>query len=150
MSVVGVKSGVTLSPGVHVLTSWPNATDDQRLNTAGLRIYTVQLSGISSKEALLHALSQALSFPAYFGNSWDALEECLRDMPHPDGRGFLIFFQNADSLLGLPQPDFTTFLSILAGTTRFWIAQSVILGAILVGGEELAERMAAETSFPKE
>jgi len=37
-------------------------------------------TGIRTKEALLCELYQRLHFPDYFGNNWDALDECIRDL----------------------------------------------------------------------
>ena len=36
-------------------------------------------AGIKSKSDLFHVLKTAIPLPSYFGNNWDALEECLRD-----------------------------------------------------------------------
>lgn len=35
---------------------------------------------LRGKQELLGFLAQRLSFPDYFGNNWDALDECLRDL----------------------------------------------------------------------
>lgn len=35
---------------------------------------------LESKTALLEFLKEALRFPAYFGENWDALNDCLRDV----------------------------------------------------------------------
>lgn len=37
-------------------------------------------ASVRSKQKLLRILADQLQFPAYFGNNWDALEECLRDL----------------------------------------------------------------------
>ena len=36
---------------------------------------------ITSADALFSKLAQALELPDYFGHNWDALDECLREMP---------------------------------------------------------------------
>jgi len=37
-------------------------------------------AGIETKEALLNELYRRLCFPDYFGDNWDALWECIRDL----------------------------------------------------------------------
>ncbi len=45
--------------------------------------FELNASGVASKDELLAALGQALRLPPYFGNNWDALEECLRAVDAP-------------------------------------------------------------------
>ncbi len=44
---------------------------------------------LESKTALLSFFREALRLPDYFGDNWDALEECLADLPGP-GRTVLV------------------------------------------------------------
>jgi hypothetical protein len=37
-------------------------------------------SGINDKQSLLKLIAQVLLFPAYFGQNWDSLDECLADL----------------------------------------------------------------------
>ena len=39
---------------------------------------TIEGHGLTTKGELLRALASALDFPDYFGENWDAFEECLR------------------------------------------------------------------------
>lgn len=47
--------------------------------------------GIFSKESLLQTLSSACSFPSYFGNNWDALLNCLKDLSWINEKRVVLF-----------------------------------------------------------
>ena len=55
-------------------------------------------SGISDREALFSVLRDELKFPAYFGNNWDALSECLRDLSWIPHRRVVILHEDLPSL----------------------------------------------------
>ena len=86
-------------------------------------VFTVELSpGIAGKPQLLEELSKRLSFPGYFGENWDALEECLRDLSWlPPG---VIVVKHAGLPLAGDSPNLATYLSILADAVRAWSASS--------------------------
>jgi RNAse (barnase) inhibitor barstar len=51
--------------------------------------------GIRSKQKLLNVLADKLQFPHYFGNNWDALEECLGDLSWlPGGQPVVIVHED--------------------------------------------------------
>jgi hypothetical protein len=43
----------------------------------------------AAKEKLLQDIAQALQFPEWFGQNWDALEDCLSDL---QGKGHVLLF----------------------------------------------------------
>ena len=47
-------------------------------------------AGIQGKEQFLNHAASVLSFPDYFGNNWDAFEDCLTDMSWHEAKGFVI------------------------------------------------------------
>lgn len=74
--------------------------------------------GLKHKTALLGALSLALQFPNYFGENWDALDECIRDLSWlPSGN---VILTHPD----LPLPDdrasLSTYLSVLKDAIEKW------------------------------
>lgn len=45
--------------------------------------FELDASAVASKDELLALLGRALRLPPYYGNNWDALEECLRAVDAP-------------------------------------------------------------------
>src|SRR5262245_61865038 len=72
-------------------------TDDLRRELAERRIAAFELdaAAIGGKRALMEALAAALRFPDYFGKNWDAVTDCLRDLPDEfPGAGHVLFIRN--------------------------------------------------------
>lgn len=70
---------------------------------------------------LISAVSQAMEFPSYFGNSWDALEKCLRDMAWLPAEGYVL---------------------LLHGAGKFWATATKVAGALVESWLPCAEEWA--------
>ncbi|MFM9844765.1 MAG: barstar family protein [Dongiaceae bacterium] len=69
-------------------------TDDLRRGLAAqdITLFEMDAGAIGSKGELMRALAAALKFPDYFGHNWDAVAECLRDLPdRTPGDGYVLF-----------------------------------------------------------
>jgi RNAse (barnase) inhibitor barstar len=85
----------------------------------------VELAAVQDKEGLLTALAEALAFPAWFGENWDALEDCLTDMSWSNAEGYVLILRHADRLHGQAEGDFLTALRILADVSTTWAEEGV-------------------------
>lgn len=71
--------------------------------------------GIFDKRALLRFIAKELNFPDYFGENWDALEECLRDLSwRPAGQ---VVMDHEDLPLINDIANARAYVAILANTT---------------------------------
>src|SRR5262249_16790401 len=62
------------------------------LAAAGVAAFDLNGAAVRSEGDLLHGLAQAMRFPAYFGMNWDAVDECLRNLPeHVPPKGYVLF-----------------------------------------------------------
>jgi RNAse (barnase) inhibitor barstar len=97
------------------------------------------LAGITTKAGLLNALDEALRFPDYFGDNWDALAECINDLSWlPDGDVALV---HEDVPLKDDRRSLATYLSILRGAVEEWAAKKErkLLVLFPPGTEELVQ-----------
>ncbi len=60
-------------PGLRLLTGG--------LRTAGWRVAVIDGRVTATKESVLGALATELAFPEWFGHNWDALADCLSELP---------------------------------------------------------------------
>jgi RNAse (barnase) inhibitor barstar len=73
-----------------------------------------------TKGGLLHEMAQELEFPGYFGNNWDALDECLGDLEWLRATGFAFIFTNAHEVLCEEEDDYRIFIEVLESAGTYW------------------------------
>lgn len=62
------------------------------LAAAGWRTFFLDGRLVEDKASFLRACATALEFPGYFGNNWDAFEECLGDLAWAPAPGYLLLY----------------------------------------------------------
>jgi hypothetical protein len=102
----------------------PDETAISRLKPPGnLMVKTLNGRACRTKDGLLKEIAVTLAFPDYFGENWDALEECLCDLSWVTGSGCLLLIEHAEGLLQGADKDYRTFLSILRATGAYWASE---------------------------
>ncbi len=82
--------------------------------------FRIDLADVRDKRDFLEVLSRGLQFPAWFGQNWDALDDCLTDMSWHRGKGFVVILDHCDALRHAAPLDFATALDILAAAAETW------------------------------
>lgn len=74
-------------------------------------------------DTLFSEIAAALQFPYYFGQNWNAFDECIADLEWIDARGYLLIIFNADEVLvdtADPLEEFQHFLQKLEDAGKAW------------------------------
>jgi RNAse (barnase) inhibitor barstar len=95
-------------------------------------------SQLSTKAALLDQLYRQLRFPDYFGDNWDALEECIRDLSWLPPGAVVVIHQ--DLPLDTDIPNLKIYLSILCDAVKKW-SRSVERDLVVVFPHEVEEQI---------
>jgi RNAse (barnase) inhibitor barstar len=135
--LLGGKAG-----GVFFLPRHATPRDVQvAAKRAKFAFFHVEGKNIARKEQLLNHVATALRFPGYFGENWDALEECLTDMEWIDAPGYLIYYDHFDALLANHPDQFATFLEICRDAVLSWKEDGTPM-VILLSGARAPEGVA--------
>jgi RNAse (barnase) inhibitor barstar len=120
--------------GVFFLPSHASSRDVQAAaKRAKFAYFHVEGKNIARKEQLLNHVETALHFPGYFGDNWDALEECLTDMEWIDAPGYLIYYDHIDGLLAEHPDQFATFVEICRDAVDSWKEDGTPMLVLLSG-----------------
>lgn len=111
---------------LHVLTGDESKTFDQsraweRESKGRLIVRQVRGDRARSEQALFDEFSAAWQFPPYFGNNWDALEECLADLAWLPGQAYVLVIRSGLALLESgSEKEQARFWSVVARVAQGW------------------------------
>ena len=91
----------------------------------GWRTRRISLAGCHDKNGLLARTAEALNFPDWFGNNWDAWFDCLVDLAWLPADGYVLVFEDADELRASSPEAFDTAVSILEDAAQVWTSRNV-------------------------
>lgn len=114
---------------VSQILSLPALNGIYRLEGASELLPVLDGRGLTKREHLLAAIGRALDFPDYYGQNWDALEECLNDLSWRDGPTQLRI-EHADAI---PADLLASLLVIFAEAAAEWRTQGRIFSLFLGG-----------------
>lgn len=113
--------------GVHNLPSEGIEVLAQAARAAGYAFLPADLADCTDKAGFLAGIAQALHFPAWFGQNWDALADCLNDFSWLPADGYVIVLDHADRFRLGAAADFLTALEIFEEAAQAWAAEGVPL-----------------------
>lgn len=78
-----------------------------------------------NKQQLLKEVSEKLQFPNYFGENWDALEECLVDLSWLEFNRIVLIFSEVNQLMLNDDESLAIFIEIIVDVVKNWESGNV-------------------------
>lgn len=85
-----------------------------------LIVSTIYGENCSTSKELFKEFATKFKFPKYFGNNWDALDECINDLDWIETDGYLLLIENVDKILPNDDEGFLIFIKVLSRATKDW------------------------------
>jgi RNAse (barnase) inhibitor barstar len=120
--------------GMYKLQSAPVVKDiEKQVKAAKFAFFHIGGQKIERREQFLNHVATAMHFPDYFGNNWDALEDCLTDLSWLDAEGFVILYDHIDAFATHSPGHFDTAREIFASAVDAWREQGKPMFVLLHG-----------------
>ena len=110
----------TSPPWVHLLVTSDDDPHSLPAPPPGVVLRTLDGRRCGTKQALLAEMARLLAFPAHFGGTWDALEDCLTDLEWLPAQGYRLIILAADRLLAREPASYATLIALLEDVGRAW------------------------------
>lgn len=91
----------------------------------------IDCAGCGDKHEILARFAQALRFPDWFGDNWDALADCLGDLSWWPADGYLLLVEHAGAWRTDDAEAFGVLLDILNEAARKWGERRVPFWALI-------------------
>jgi RNAse (barnase) inhibitor barstar len=109
-------------PYIHIHVTSPSDAFDLAIRlsaTPGNVARVVRGAKSRTAPALFDEFAAAWQFPPYFGENWDALDECLSDLDWLPARAYFLVVTNAPQLLDrMPADAFQVFAELISKTAQ--------------------------------
>lgn len=109
------------APGIYRLTS--RAKPQSVMATVavhGWQGFYINGSSVFGKDDFLQAGAGAMQFPAYFGQNWDAFEECVTEPAWAPSPGYALLYDKMARFANAQPQEWATARSILESSIAYW------------------------------
>ena len=86
----------------------------------------------------LQEAAEAMHFPDYFGNNWNAFDECISDLEWIPAQGYIIFYSNFMKFAKKDPNQFKIALSIFQVAVDYWQGEKIPMYVLLQKDEQFS------------
>lgn len=112
-----------------------DARDSQTLveaaETLDYELLRIDLAGCHDKTRVLELIAEALQFPDWVGDNWDALADALNDLSWLPANGYVLLLEHASAWREDAGEDFEVLLDLLNEAATLWAQQGTAFWALL-------------------
>lgn len=99
--------------------------------TLDYEVLRIDLAGCRDKTRVLELIAEALRFPNWVGDNWDALADALNDLSWLPANGYLLLLERAGEWRDHAGADLEVLLDILDQAATPWAEQGTAFWSLL-------------------
>ena len=108
------------APGLYRLAT-PISVDEVAARCQEHECQLIDLDGsaISNKAEFLQACAKAMQFPEYFGNNWDAFEDCFTDLLDASANPLIVLYAQPETFIETDPEQWKLAINILQSAVEY-------------------------------
>jgi hypothetical protein len=124
------------APGVYLLRPEQDVSALAGLaQEHGLEFFRIDGREVVDKTSFLRQVAEAMDFPPYFGQNWDALDECITDLEWRPANGYVIFYDSVGAFAQNDPEQWQVALDILRSAVDHWQRTRTPMFVLLRGSD---------------
>ncbi len=134
MSTLSEKLQDKDAGGVYFLDTEATIEELHRLVASiGFQFFYIDGKRISDKRSFLKKIAEAMHFPSYYGENWDAFEECITDLGWLSASGYVLLYDHFDRFSTKKPGEWKIAFDILHSAAEHWKREGVPMYILLRG-----------------
>ncbi len=124
----GLNLLMTVSPNVVQSIRAFRVTDlQEEAARLGQHFLYAYCADATTRQQVLSVIAAAFHFPKHFGKNFDALEDCLTDLPYKSGQqpGFLVVLEQLPNTPKFDKEARETLLDVFRDAADFWAEKKI-------------------------
>jgi hypothetical protein len=103
------------------------------LEQKGIQIFYLDGREICDKQSFLRKIAMVMKFPDYFGQNWDALDECMTDLEWCAAERYVLIYDQPDVFAKAAPTEWEVAYDILRSSVAHWQATDTPMDILFIG-----------------
>jgi RNAse (barnase) inhibitor barstar len=109
------------SPGLYRVIADVNIDELSSLcQEYGFHFFYINGKNVTSKAEFLQAAAETMNFPDYFGENWDAFNECITDLSWLSASGYILLYTHPNNFANNSPSEWSIALDVFREAVEYW------------------------------
>lgn len=97
-----------------------------------IQVFYLDGKEITSKHTFLKKVGETLKFPAYYGQNWDAFNDCITDLGWFPVRAYILIYDQPEIFAKAEPEQWQIALTILNSAVEYWREKNIPMDIFLL------------------
>lgn len=109
------------SPGLYRLITDVKIEELSSLSQEyNFQVVYIDGKNVTNKAEFIKAAAEAMNFPGYFGDNWDAFNDCINDLSWLAANGYILLYTHPDNFAQNDPLEWSIALDVFQEAVEYW------------------------------